>query len=312
MKKRFRLIFVFLLGLPLLAGLLLGHRDRPVEELKPKYAPAPSEFVTVMGMDVHYRDEGNPRDTLPVVLIHGTGASLHTFDAWAAALQQTKRVVRMDLPGFGLTGPFPDRDYTMDHYVKFIAEFLSARKIGRCILGGNSLGGQIAWNVALEHPEKVQKLILIDAAGYPGKSTRVPIAFRMARTPVVKNLLTVITPRFVVRSSVQNVYADKSKITDELVDRYFDLSLRAGNRQALIDRLQLPAASDRVGQIRNIGQPTLIIWGAQDGLIPLESAYRFHQDLPHDTLVILQNSGHVPMEENPAESLAAVLNFIAK
>ncbi len=312
MEKRIRLAILALFGAIALVAMLFGHRDRPVEALKPEYARAPSDFLEVMGMHVHYRDEGNPQDSLPVVLIHGTGSSLHTFDAWAASLKEQKRVVRMDLPGFGLTGPFPDRDYTMDHYVRFVAGFLSARNIGRCILAGNSLGGQIAWNVALEHPERVQKLILIDAAGYPVKSTRVPLAFRMARTPVLNSILTFITPRFVVRSSVENVYSDKSKITDELVDRYFDLSLRAGNRQALVDRLQLPVDSSRALQVRNIRQPTLILWGAQDGLIPVESAYRFQRELPNDTLVILKHSGHVPMEENPAESLQAVLDFIAR
>ena len=115
-----------------------------------------------------------------------------------------------------------------------------------------------------------------------------------------------------VASSVLNVYADKSKVTDALVDRYFDLSLRGGNRQALIDRMQMPFDSGAVRQIKTIHQPTLILWGDQDGLIPLESAYRFQKDLPNDTLVILKNSGHVPMEEDPEESLEAVLGFIAK
>ncbi len=311
MKKRFRLLILVIGGSILLVSLLFGHWDRPVDALKPKYAPAPSDFVQVMGMEVHYRDEGNPGDSLPLVLIHGTGSSLHTFDAWTAALKEQKRVVRMDLPGFGLTGPFPDRNYTMDHYVEFMEAFLRARKIRHCIIAGNSLGGQIAWNFTTAHPERVQKLILIDAAGYPLKSTSVPLAFRLARMPVLNKVLTFITPRSVVRSSVQNVYADPGKISEELVDRYFELSLRAGNRQALVDRLQIPSDSNRVGQIKNIQQPTLVLWGAQDGLIPTENAYRFHRDLPNDTLVILENSGHVPMEENPAESLGAVLQFMA-
>ena len=126
--------------------------------------------------------------------------------------------------------------------------------------------------------------------GNPLKSTSVPLAFRIARTPLLKNILTFITPRFVVASSVKNVYADKSKVTEALIDRYFDLSLRSGNRQALVDRMQMPFDSSRVGQIKTIDQPTLILWGAQDGLIPLESAYRFQKDLPNDTLVVLESS----------------------
>ena len=312
MKKALRLIFISLVGIFVLVSLFFGHFDRSVEDLKPKYAPVPSAFAPVMGMDVHYRDEGNPQDSLPVVLIHGTGSSLHTFDAWTATLTEGKRVVRMDLPGFGLTGPFPDRNYSMEHYVEFVAAFLSARNISQCILGGNSLGGQIAWNFTLAYPEMVDKLILIDAAGYPGKSNSVPIAFRIARTPVLNSILTFITPRFVVESSVLNVFADKSKVTDELVSRYFDLSLRSGNRQGLIDRMRMPSDTSLLRQIETIAQPTLILWGEEDGLIPVESAYRFQRDLPNDTLVILKNSGHVPMEENPEETLEAVLRFIAK
>ena len=218
----------------------------------------------------------------------------------------------MDLPGFGLTGPFPDRNYSMDRYVDFVEGFLSARGIEHCILAGNSLGGQIAWNYTLRHPGRVAKLILIDAAGYPLKSTSVPIAFRIARTPVLNKILGFITPRFVVESSVLNVYADKSKVTDALVDRYFELSLRAGNRQALTDRLKMPSDTSLIGKIMTLEQPTLVLWGAQDGLIPLESAYRFHRNLPNDTLVILEHSGHVPMEEDPEESLEAVLQFISR
>lgn len=312
MKKVLRLSIFGFVGFILLVSILFGHRDRPAADLKPKYARAPSEFVAVMGMNVHYRDEGDPQDSLPVVLVHGTGSSLHTFDAWTASLKENKRVVRMDLPGFGLTGPFPDRKYTMESYMNFVAAFLSSRDIKQCILAGNSLGGQIAWNFALRYPEMVQKLILIDASGYPEKSTSVPLAFRVARTPLLNKTLTFITPRFVIKSSVENVYSDKSKVTSELVDRYFDLSLRAGNRQALIDRMQMTIDTNQIRHIKNILQPTLILWGEEDGLIPVESAYRFHRDLPDDSLVILKNSGHVPMEENPLESLKAVRHFIQK
>lgn len=312
MKKVIRFLIYVCIGLVLLISLLFGHRDRSVEELKNKYAQAPSAFMEVAGMNVHYRDEGNPRDTLPIVLLHGTGASLHTFDAWANALKEDSRVIRMDLPGFGLTGPFPDRKYSIDHYVTFMASFLAKRGVRQCVLAGNSLGGQIAWNFALTHPEAVRKLVLIDAAGYPTKSTSVPIAFRIARIPGLSKILTFITPRFVVESSVENVYADKRKISEALVDRYFELSLRQGNRQALVDRMQMPYDTSRVRKIPNIQQPTLILWGDGDGLIPLESAYRFQRDLPNDTLVVLNNSGHVPMEENPVESLKALMAFLEK
>lgn len=262
------------------------------------------------GMNVHYRDEGKSPDSIPIVLIHGTGSSLHTFDDWAEELKKTRRVIRMDLPGYGLTGPFPEPDYSIDNYVDFVDEFLDALGLDLCIIGGNSLGGHIAWRYTLEYSQRVTKLILIDAAGYPNKSKSEPIAFRVAKTPVLRNALTFITPKSIARSSIENVYADKTKVTEELVDRYFELTLRAGNRRAFIDRFSAKKDPNAYKRIPQIQQPTLILWGDLDELIPPENAERFHRDLPIDTLVILENAGHVPMEEIPERSLDAVVGFL--
>jgi pimeloyl-ACP methyl ester carboxylesterase len=313
MKSSARFIKIILLVIALLLLLIAGfygQRDIPVEKLKATYAQSPSSFISIDGMDVHYRDEGKLKDTLPLVLIHGTGSSLHTFNDWSAVLKNDYRVIRMDLPGFGLTGPFPDRNYSIGHYVDFVEHFLSAKGIKRCILGGNSLGGEIAWRFTLKYPEMVDKLILIDAAGYPKESKSVPIGFRIARIPVLNKLLTFITPRSMVKASVENVYADKTKVTEPLVERYFKLTLREGNRQALVDRMTLALDTTSIHLITNIQQPTLILWGEDDLLIPVNHAHLFHDDLPNDTLVILKNMGHVPMEESPLESLAPILDLM--
>ncbi len=308
--KGLKIIVVFFVLLIIAVVVFFGHSDIPLEKLKAKFANSASSFIAIDGMDVHYRDEGNKADSIPIVLIPGTASSLHTFDAWADSLKKTNRVVRMDLPAYGLTGPFPDRNYSIAHYTAFIKDFLKALNIKQCVLAGNSLGGEIAWNFTLDQPGMVTKLILIDAAGYPLHSKSVPIAFRMARTPVVRNLLTYLTPRFIVRASVENVFFDKQKVTDTLVDRYFELTLRAGNRQALVDRLNATADTSAYHKIKNIQQPTLIIWGANDLLIPIENGYLFHGALPNDTLIILDNSGHTPMEESPKESIKPVLEFL--
>lgn len=290
--------------------LLFGHSDIPLNELKASYANAESEFLPLNSMEVHYRDEGNPADSIPIVLIHGTASSLHTFDAWTKNLKKTNRVIRLDLPAFGLTGPFADRDYSMGHYSAFLKDFLNLKGIKQCILAGNSLGGQIAWNFTLEQPQMVQKLILIDAAGYPSKAKSVPIAFKLGQTPVFKNILTYITPRSIVKSSIENVYHDTSKVTDSLIDRYFELTLREGNRQAFVDRLNMEGSASRYAEIKNIQQPTLILWGAEDLLIPKENALRFQSDLQNSTLVIMENTGHTPMEESPSESLSILTEFL--
>jgi pimeloyl-ACP methyl ester carboxylesterase len=292
--------------------LFFGHQDIPLNELKAKYANTASSFISVNGMDVHFRDEGNQSEATPIILIHGTGSSLHTFDVWADSLRKSNRVVRMDLPAYGLTGPFRDSNYSMAHYTDFIKDFLTALGIKKCVLAGNSLGRQIAWNFTLEHPEMVEKLILIDAAGYPKISKSEPIAFKVAKIPVLNKLLTYITPRFLVWASVENVYFDTSKVTDSLVERYFELTLRTGNRQAFVDRFGMSVDASAHTKIKYLQQPTLILWGAKDLLIPVENAYKFQEDLPNDTLIILDDTGHTPMEESLFASLKPVLDFLKK
>lgn len=309
-SKLFKTVLFGFISIVVLLSVFFGYSDKSLDELKSKYAQDASKFIVIDNMSVHYRDEGNSLDSLPIVLIHGTSSSLHTFDAWTSSLKNKNRVIRMDLPGFGLTGPFINQQYSIDNYVIFMEHFLSEKGIKKCILAGNSLGGEIAWSFTVKNPNLVDKLILIDAAGYPLESKSIPIAFRIAQVPVLNNLMTYITPRFLVKNSVENVYFDKTKVTKPLVDRYFELTLRKGNRQALIDRMSFFKTSNSIQKIKNIQQPTLILWGEQDLLIPTKSAYRFQSDLPNSTLVILKNSGHVPMEESPKKSLDSVLSFL--
>ena len=307
--KSLKILFSFIIILTIGVFILFFHRDISLDKLKLKYANIQSSFISVKNIDIHYRDEGNQTDSIPIILIHGTGASLHTFDDWTNKLKYSKRVIRLDLPAYGLTGPFVDRDYSILNYTSFLKEFLETLDIKQCIIAGNSLGGEIAWNFALEKPDIVKKLILINSGGFPSFSKSVPIAFRLAQTPVINKVVRFITPFFIVKSSVENVYFDKSKVTDSLVERYFDLCLREGNRQAFIDRLGIGKRNNYIN-ISNIKQPTLILWGADDLLIPVENAYKFQNSLPNNKLVILENSGHVPMEENPFESIKHVIEFL--
>jgi pimeloyl-ACP methyl ester carboxylesterase len=308
--KGLKIVLTLMLLILIAIVIFFGHKDIPLNELKAKYTNTASSFISVNGMEVHFRDEGDQSEAIPIVLIHGTGSSLHTFDAWTTTLIKTNRVVRLDLPAYGLTDPFPDRNYSIAHYTAFLKDFLTTLKINQCVLVGNSLGGEIAWNFTLEQPEMVKKLILIDAAGFPQNSKSVPMAFKLAQTPVLKNVLTYITPRFLARTSVENVYFDTSKVTDSLVDRYFELTLKEGNRQAFVDRLNIPKDTSSYKKIKYIEQPILILWGANDLLIPVENAYKFHEYLSNDILVILDDTGHVPMEESPIESLVPVIDFL--
>ena len=286
--------------------------DRPVSALQARWATPPSVFVDVAGMKVHFRDEGPRDDPSPIVLIHGTSASLHTWDGWVDALKSKRRVIRFDLPGFGLTGPSPDGAYTMESYVRFVTAVLDKLGVQRCVLAGNSLGGNVAWETALALPQRVEKLILVDAAGYPLHPTSVPIGFRVARIPVLNQLLRFTLARSVVESSVRNVYGDPAKVTPELVDRYYELTLREGNRAALVQRLKESLATEEsAARIKTLKVPTLILWGGRDRLIPPDNAARFHRDIAGSELEIFDELGHVPHEEDAGSTVAAVMRFLA-
>ncbi|TNC89357.1 MAG: alpha/beta hydrolase [Alcanivorax sp.] len=284
--------------------------DRSVEELRERWAPPPSQFIEVGGQLVHLRDEGPRQDTTPIVLLHGTSASLHTWDGWVAELSQTRRVIRFDLPGFGLTGPAADGNYSLAAYVDFVIDVMDTLGIERFVLAGNSLGGSIAWRTTAAHPQRIEKLILVDSGGYPFEAESMPLAFVISQTPLLNRIMEFTLPRSAVESSVRDVYGDPSRVTPELVDRYFDLSLREGNRGALRERFAQLEYQDQSALVQTIQQPTLVIWGAQDRLIPPSIARRFEQDLPNGQLVMFAELGHVPHEEAPTETVAAVTKFL--
>jgi pimeloyl-ACP methyl ester carboxylesterase len=286
--------------------------DRPVSELAARWAQPPSTFIDVAGMRVHVRDEGLRDDPVPIILLHGTSASLHTWDGWVRELEQDRRVIRVDMPGFGLTGPTPDGDYTIAAYVRFATAVLDHFGIEHCVLAGNSFGGWVAWETALAQPGRVNALILVDSAGYAIRSQSVPIAFRIAQIPVLNRLMEVTLPRSMIESSVRNVYGHPDKVTPELVDRYYEITLRQGNRKSLVQRfVQAPLGIDEE-RIKELKVPTLILWGGRDRLIPLEYAGLFNRDIAGSELVVFDDLGHVPQEEDAVRTVSAAKAFLAR
>lgn len=290
--------------------ILLYQPDKPLEELKEKYAGPNSSFMPMMGMNIHYRDEGDRNDSIPLVLIHGTSSSLHTWDSLVARIGNRKRIIRLDLPAFGLTGPHPNADYSIGTYNLIIDSFLTRLGVQQYAIAGNSLGGSIAWNQALYSPEKVRQLILINSGGYPKKQEKGNIGFKLASMPVVGTLLSKFTPKRLIRKSIEDVYAVDERITDELIDRYFNLLLREGNRKATIDIFK-QRARPTPERIAGIVQPTLIIWGQEDQLIDVSNASSFDKDIQNSKMVILPKSGHVPMEETPDAVYDAIRLFLS-
>jgi pimeloyl-ACP methyl ester carboxylesterase len=291
--------------------------DLPVAELKAKYATAPSQFIDIEGLQVHVRDEGAKDSALtPLLLIHGTGDSLFTWDGWVRELtapgNPPRRIVRMDLPAFGLTGPNAGNDYSFEVYVRFITKVMDKLGIQKAVLAGNSLGGHIAWRVASDAPQRVERLILVDATGYRLKPESVPLGFILASLPGAEYLMPYTLPRGMVEGSLKNVYGDPSRVKPETVDLFYDMTRREGNRKALVRRLQ-QGYNDDAAKIAALKVPTLLIWGRKDRLVPLAtSGERFAKDIAGSQLVVFDDLGHVPHEEGPVPTAAAVRDFLAK
>ena len=307
-------MFGVLLMLTALALPLMRAPDRAVATLVERWAPPPSDFLDLDGQLVHYRDEGPRNDPAPLVLIHGTGASLHTWEGWTRALRGQRRVISFDLPAFGLTGPFTgayaNQPYLGDNYARFVLDLLDRLKVQRFVIGGNSLGGEVAWHVAAAAPQRVDKLVLVDSGGYAFTPLSVPLGFRLARTPGLNWLGEYLLPRPVVVASVQEVYGDPAKVTDALIDRYFELTLREGNRHAMGERLRQFSQGADAARIATLKLPTLILWGGRDRLIPPALAQRFHADIAGSQLISFENLGHVPQEEDPQQTVKPVKAFL--
>ena len=307
-----------LLGLLLIltaVGIALSRApERPVQTLVARWAPPPSDFIEVKGQLVHLRDEGPRGDPTPLLLLHGTGASLHTWDGWAATLKAQRRVIRIDLPGFGLTGPFGGAyaadDYRGDTYARFVLDVMNALQLPRAAIGGNSLGGEVAWRAVSLAPQRFAALILVDATGYAFTPDEIPLGFRIARIPLLNRIGEYLLPRAAVAATLRSVYGEPARIDDALIDRYFELALREGNRHALGLRLQQLEMGAQAERIKQLALPTLVLWGGRDRLVPPANGQRFAADIRGAKLVVFDTLGHVPQEEDPAATVAAAIAFL--
>lgn len=316
-----RLVGVLLLALAACVAAFKAP-DRPLETLVARWAPPPSQFseLNLGGQRqlAHWRDEGPREDPLPILLLHGTSDSLHTWDGWTAELARTRRVLRVDLPGFGLSGPAMDSDYRIAAYVRFVKAFLDAQGVSRVLIAGNSLGGETAWMTAATHPQLVAGLVLLDPAGLPFEPDVLPLGFAASRFAPSAWLSQFLLPRPLVKRSVEQVFGNPARVSSAQVDRFFEMALREGNREALGRRVAALMAERGapfyVEAWRGVKTPTLLIWGEHDRLIPPRYARQYLDLRPPDAapaeLKILPGLGHVPQLEDPQASLAAARPFL--
>lgn len=305
--------FLFIILSTITLVVVFAQSDIPKRELIKKYTSSDSRFIPIMGMKIHYRDQGNPNDSIPLVLIHGTSSSLHTWEKLTAILNKAeygnKRVISLDMPAFGLTGPNPENKYSYENYTQLIDSLLIKLHVNTCIIGGNSLGGGIAWHYAVAYKHKVARLILIDASGYPKKNEKGSLGFKIAQIPVLNNLLLYITPKSLVQKSLEGVYYNHALLEAITVTRYHELLLCEGNRSAALSLFK-NKIEQHPALIKTIQAPTLIIWGKEDGLIDCKNANLFHQDIKHSQVVLLEKVGHVPNEEAPEKVATAIAAFL--
>lgn len=311
-----------LLGLLVIAFLIFRTPDTDAAEMRAKYGGPPSQFVAIgNGVTVHLRDEG-PKDAPAIVLLHGSNADLHTWQPWVEALKGQYRVIRFDQVGHGLTGPDPQHDYSRDNYVADILEVADALGLKQFVVGGNSMGGKHALAFAAAHPDRLTGLVLVDGSGGPmlkldkkddeGGSSSGNIGFKIAQTPGINLLVEQITPRSLIRQSLEQSVSVKSVASEAAVDRYWELLRYPGNRRATLKRFGYAYDPLTEAEIAAVTTPTLILWGEEDRLIPVEAGQWLGKTMPNNRLVIYPGIGHLPHEEAPEATLGDLGPWLAE
>jgi pimeloyl-ACP methyl ester carboxylesterase len=297
-RKRWILAIALLSVVALLWLARTPDTDR--QEMLAKYGGAQARFVTdSYGGSIHYRLAG-PANAPAVVLIHGANSSLQTWDTVAKQLADRYRVVTVDLYGHGLTGPSAKADYSAKSMMGAVAKVLDAAGIRSAVWVGNSMGGWVSWRAALALPQRVCGLALVDASGaQTGEAPKLYLGARLMQTGIGQAILPHFSPRWIIKSSLKQTYADPAKLSDHVVDRYWELNRFPGNRQAAVDRANTsrePGEWSKIGQIK---VPTIIFWGRQDHVTPPSHATAFADKIKGSSLIIYPDAGHLPMEETP-------------
>ncbi len=303
-----RIILLLVLLLVVAVVFWLYTPDKSRASLEAAYLRPADSYIDIDGVRLRVRDTG-PRDAPAVILLHGFASSLETWEPWAERLSPKFRVIRFDLPGFGLTGLDPSGDYTDARSVQLLLGLMDKLGLAKATLIGNSLGGKLAWMFAASHPGQVSKLVLISPDGFAspgfeyGKKPEVPLMVRA---------LPYVLPTPMLRMSLEPAYADPKHLTPATIARYRDMMLAPGDRAAMIARMQQVMLADPIPILQKIQTPTLLLWGEQDAMIPFSNSADYMRAMPHATLVRLPNLGHVPFEEAPDESFAPLLAFLDK
>jgi pimeloyl-ACP methyl ester carboxylesterase len=309
MKKLFKAL-AFILLLLICTFYILKKSPIPLEVLKQKYSIKSSKFIDIDGLHVHYSVEGEGK---PIVLIHGTGGALQNWNIWSDSLVRNHfKVIRLDLPGFGLTGPRKEDDYSIKANIDFLDKFMTKINIDSFAIAGNSLGGQIACEYSVAHPERITKSILIDPAGYSTEEHRKKKEsfLKIVNTKWLSNIIIKLNPKVFAKKSIKEGFVDVNKVPESDIEMYSNLALLDGNRACFFKSLTETAPRINI-DFSAIKAPTLIQWGKQDKLIDVSIADVFTK-IPNSKLIVYDNCGHSPQMEIPQLSVKDAIDFLNK
>jgi pimeloyl-ACP methyl ester carboxylesterase len=297
-------------GLLLLLAASCAHVPAPSAGLEPSLGEP--KIFDYHGVRINYYEAGQGP---PVILLHGFGASAYAWRFLGPALARDHRVLTIDLKGFGLSAKPEDGKYALSDQADMVAEFIRTRDLRDLVVIGHSMGGGVTlmtyFKVAGDDPARIKKLVLIDSAGYPQK---IPLFIWLAKVPVLGSVgENLVPPRFAAAQVLRKCYYNKDKITDEQIDTYAYYGSLPGAREALVAtaRQIVPADIEAFSsQYRTISVPVLIIWGADDEVVPLSVGQNFKRDIPNSELVILPQCGHIPPEEEAQETNRLITQFL--
>jgi len=302
MKKLVKWTLMACLGLILFALAISYAPDTNKDEMISKYGAEQAKFVQMAGgANIHYRDQG-PKDAPAIIMIHGMSSHLQTWEPLIAEMGDSYRILSLDLPGFGITGPNPTGEYGPKVYTEAVLTVMDTAGVEKAVIAGNSMGGWTAWRMGLTHPNRIHGLVLLDPWGAPGAGEeKSNFAFKLMASPVGKALMPHFTPRAIVKQSVLQTVERDEIVTEEMVDRYYELTRFPGNRQAALDAMESSNDLSTWSDIHKLEMPILILWGREDQLIDVSRSEQFAAELEGEKIIIYDNVGHLPMEEVPVD-----------
>lgn len=292
----------------ILAGVVwtLSTPDLSRDVLQSRYGLSQQNVLMLDDISVAYKDTG-PREAPAVLLLHGFGSSLQTWDVWSQTLELNYRVIRLDLPGFGLTGPSANNDYSEAQDLKSLIQFLDKLGVNKLAVVGHSMGGKLAWSFAAQQPNRVTALVLMAPDGFPKPED---IGTRPYASPAIMGIMKYVLPKYVVQKSIEPAFSDVGALTPTLLNRYHDMLRAPGVRAAILARGNQTVYTDPVPRLKAITSPTLLIWGAEDHMISSSNARNYEGVMAQAKVWVLPHVGHLIQEEQPQRGLAAVIDFL--